>query len=67
MYWADYYEVVDFNKDNKRFKVTAKYSILGAEFERETFVDNASDAPAVFKEWRKEFKKSLTPVEQKAA
>ncbi len=59
MYWADYYEVVDFQKDTKVFKVTARYAFGPAAKEYECLTDNANDALEIFRKWRAEFKQSL--------
>lgn len=67
MYWADYFEAVDFQHDNKVFKVTARYAFGDAVKEYECLVDNASDAPPVFRKWRGEFKDSLKAPEVKEA
>jgi len=56
MYWIDYYEVINYKSEEKQFKLDAEYKTATKSLERATFVDNASDAPAIFRAWRKEFK-----------
>ena len=68
MYWADYFEAVDYKADTKKFKISAAYAVGNTRKEYETMVDNASDAIKIFLAWRKEFKDSLkAPAEQEAA
>lgn len=68
MYWADYFESVDYRADDKKFKVSAAYAVGNTRKEYEAMVDNASDSVKIFLNWRKEFKDSLkAPVEQEAA
>lgn len=56
MYWVDYYECVNYKEEEKQFKVDAEYKTANKHLEKAAFVDNASDAPALFRAWRKEFK-----------
>lgn len=68
MYWSDYFETVDYQNDTKVYKITARYAFGDAVAEKECLTDNASDAPAIFRKWRQEFKDSLkAPAVQEAA
>ena len=63
MYWEDYYESTDYAQADDVYHLKAIYSFGENRKEFDLLVGRASEAPAIFRAWRKEFKESLkTPA-----
>lgn len=70
MLWTDYYEVIDFDKELKKYKVSGKYAYGEYSEVYENLADSVSDAQKQLLLFRSEFKKSLKannqPIKQQA-
>ena len=67
MYWSDYIESIDFDSTTGQFQLYARYALGDKSINREGVVAKASVAPALFLQWRNEFKASLKPAPQEQA
>ena len=68
MYWEDYFESVDYVQADDEYQLKAVYSFGEHRREFSRMVVRASEAPVIFRAWRKSFRESLkAPVVEQVA
>ena len=67
MYWVDYFEVVEFDKERKDYIVKASYGVGDVSQDYEGRVERASDAQRKFLEFRTAFKRVVKGGPDEAA